>query len=659
MQLIYPVDLLGIERRINGHSEGQSQLDDPTLATTAAEALTAHRTGRLTSAEELYRKALAASPDDARTLHRLGLLLHEMGRDLEAVPLLCRSIELKPNVGGYHCNLAAVAGTLGHHGQAAEHLKRAAEIDPTIPEVHHNLGVALEHLGKLREAEASHREALRLRPGYPEAHNHLGAVLRKLGRTSEAAECHNQAIAIRPSYAEAYNNLAAALREQGDQPGAVASQRKAVELQPANAGAHSALLYMMHYDPASTPGMLLEEAKEWDRRHGGNFTAGDGRATSKTANTAPARPDCATRLRVGYVSPDFREHTVPRLIAPVLRHHDRSQVEVFCYSAVRNPDRVTERLKGLADVWRDISHLTDDASAELIWSDRIDILVDLAGHWADNRMTLMARKPAPVQVQVGYPGTTGLSAIDYRITDEWSDPPGAETFYAEKLWRMPRCAWCYEPDEDSPAVGPPPALSAGQVTFGCLNNPVKVTDQCLRLWGRILESVSGSRLLLLSAEGRENKALLDWLKRAEIDPARVEPVRRQPRRQYLELFNHIDIALDPFPYNGETTTCDGLWMGVPHVALAGDRCASRRGVSHLNNLGLGELVASSEDTYVGIATTLAGDLRRLAELRASMRERMLRSPMMDYAGYIANLEAAYRQIWRAWCEDSDLQRTQK
>ena len=376
---------------------------------------------------------------------------------------------------------------------------------------------------------------------------------------------------------------------------------------------------------------------------------------------------------------------MPRLIAPVLRHHDRSKVEVFCYSAVRNPDRVTERLRGLADQWRDISNLTDEAAAELIRSDRIDILVDLAGHWADNRMTLLARKPAPVQVQIGYPGTTGLSAIDYRITDERSDPPGAEAFYSEKLWRMPRCAWCYEPDEDGPLVEPLPALSAGHVTFGCLNNPVKVTDRCLQLWGRILECVPGSRLMLLSAGEKvaqspstvfrrpaESHRLTSTSGRTQPRAAvphksqpraavphgqtrsrragtvpHVELVRRQPRDKYLELFNQIDIALDPFPYNGETTTCDGLWMGVPHVTLAGDRCAARRTMSHLCNLGLGELVASSAEEYVQIATALAEDLPRLADLRLSLRRRMRESPMMDYRRYVVELEAAYQQMCRA------------
>jgi len=379
---------------------------------------------------------------------------------------------------------------------------------------------------------------------------------------------------------------------------------------------------------------------------------------------------------------DFREHPVPRLIGPVLRHHDRSQVEVFCYSSVAQPDRMTERMKGLANEWRDISRLSDHEAAELIRSDRIDILVDLAGHWADSRMMLFARKPAPVQVQILYPGTTGLEAMDYRITDEWSDPAGdSDGHYVERLVRLPRCAWCYQPDEDGPAVRPLPALSAGHMTFGCLNNPVKVTDQCLQLWGRILENVPGSRLLLLCAGenvaqpppavsergstscvafppdgGTQPRAAVpqvlpiqDRLGRLGINPVRVEPVRRQPRRQYLELFNQIDIALDPYPYNGETTTCDGLWMGVPHVALAGDRCASRRTMSHLCNLGFGELVASSGDQYVRIATTLAGDLPRLAELRASMRERMAGSPMMDYRGYIVHLESAYRAMWRAWC----------
>ena len=592
--------------------------------------------GRLAEGEAAYRARLLAQPGDARTWQRLGMLLHQAGRTSEALEALGRSIELEPHVGAYHGNLGGVLGSMGEHARALEHLTRAVELDASIPEVHHNLGVACEHLGQLEQAAAAHRRAIALRPDYAEAHNHLGNALRKHGKTAAAAECHRRAIALRPGYAEAYNNLAAALVEQGDQEGAAACHRRAVEIEPHNPAAHSALLYTLHYCASSTPQALLEEAKGWAQRHGRFEIA---------PHENDRDPD--RTLRIGYVSPDFREHTVPRIVAPILRFHDRQQVEVFCYSAARQPDHVTERLRGYADYWRDISKLTEERAAELVRSDRIDILVDLAGHWAENRMTLFARKPAPVQVQIGYPGTTGLEAMDWRITDSHCDPPGmTERFYTEKLWRMSQFAWCYEPDEDGPQVGPLPAQAAGFVTFGCLNNPIKVTDECLRLWGRVLEAVPRSRLLLLSAEGREDGFLFARLKRLGIDPARVDPVRRRTRVRYLELFGHIDVALDPFPYNGETTTCDGLWMGVPHLTLAGSSCVSRRGVSHLSNVGLSELVCQSEEQLVGKAVELACDLERLGRLRSELRPRMRSGPITDGPGYTRDLERAYRQMWR-------------
>ena len=600
---------------------------------------------------------------DARTLHQRGLACARNGQMDQALPLLRRAVELMSQSAAFRSGLAGVLGMMGDDAGAAEQLREAIRIDPNVAETHHNLGVAYEHLHRLEDAAASYREALRLKPDYPEAHNHLGNALRKLGHATEAAQEHRRAIALRPGYGAAYNNLAATLSEQGDQEGVVAANQKWVELEPHNPAAHSALLYTLHYcadstelaevgstelaEVGSTPLVLLEEARCWAGRHG----------RFEIAPHANDR-DPDRRLRIGYVSPDFREHTVPRIVAPILRFHDRTQFEVFCYSAVRQPDHVSERLKGLADHgstmlatgWRDIAKLSDDAAAALVRSDRIDILVDLAGHWAENRMTLFARKPAPLQVQIGYPGTTGLETMDWRITDAHSDPPGmTERFYTEKLWRMPSCAWLYEPDEDGPQVGPLPARAAGFVTFGCLNNPIKVTDECLRLWGRVLSAVPRARLLLLSAEGREDAFLFARLKRLGIDPARLDPVRRRPRDKYLELFGHIDVALDPFPYNGETTTCDGLWMGVPHLTLARNSCVSRRGVSHLTNVGLAELVCRSEEELVRKAVELAGDPERLARLRSELRGRMRSGPITDGRGYTRELEQAYRQMWRECC----------
>lgn len=530
---------------------------------------------------------------------------------------------------------------MGRHDEAVDHLRQARRLDPNLPEVPHNLGAAYEFLGRLDEAVEAYRQALQLRPDYPEAHNHLGNVLRKLGRIREAVESHRKAIALRAQYAEAFGSLAAALAEQGDQEGVVTCHRKAVELQPSNVSSHSALLYSLHYHPHSTPPMLLAEAREWAHRH---------TKSSLTGHTNDRNPD--RRLRVGYLSPDFRDHTVPRLIGPVLLAHDRTHVEVFCYASVDRADHVTARLRSVADHWRDIWGLPDSDAADLIRSDRIDILVDLAGHWAGNRMTLMARKPAPVQVQIGYPGTTGLEAVDYRMTDDYSDPPAhTDAHFVERLVRLPNCAWCYEPDPISAEVAPLPARIAGYVTFGCLNNPVKVTDPALQLWSRILAAVQGSRLMLMSAEGREDEALRSRLRRLAIDPGRVDPVRRQRRNGYLALFNRIDIALDPFPYNGETTTCDGLWMGVPLVTLAGNSCVSRRGVSHLSNVGLPDLICSTPDDYVHTAVALAADLSRLERIRADLRNRMRHCPITDGKRYTRHLEIAYRQMWERWCAE--------
>ena len=608
-------------------------------------ALQAHHEGRLAEAEATYRQILSATPNDARACHLLGLLLYQTGRSQDSLTLLRRSVELGPGIAAYHSNLAGVLGLTGDHEQAAAHLRRAVVLDPNLPDAHHNLGVACEFLGRLQDAVKAHREALRLRPEYPEAHNHLGNALRKLGRIREAVECHRRAIALRPEYAEAYSSLAAALAQQGDQEGVVACHRKAVALQPGAAASHSALLYSMHYHPASTARMLLDEARQWARHHATGPTVVQGRHGNDR------HPD--RRLRIGYLSPDFRDHTIPRLIAPVLIAHDRSQVEVFCYASVRQPDHVTDRLRSIADAWRDISRLPDPDAADLIRRDRIDILVELAGHWAGNRMTLMARKPAPVQVQIGYPGTTGLEAIEYRITDPYSDPPGlTDDYFTERLVRLPECAWCYDPDQNSPPVAPLPARKAGHVTFGCLNNPIKVTDPALQLWSRILAAVAGSRLLLMSAEGCDDAVLHGRLRRLAIDPGRVDPVRRQPRDGYLALFDRIDIALDPFPYNGETTTCDGLWMGVPLVTLAGSSCVSRRGVSHLTNVGLADLTCNTPDDYVRTAVDLAADLPTLERIRVELRDRMRSSPITDGKRYTRNLEVAYRQMWQRWCADT-------
>jgi predicted O-linked N-acetylglucosamine transferase (SPINDLY family) len=356
-------------------------------------------------------------------------------------------------------------------------------------------------------------------------------------------------------------------------------------------------------------------------------------------------------LRVGYVSGDFWDHVVGRSILPLLRERGRNEVEVFCYANVRRSDGVTNQIRALCDGWREIKEVSDAHAVEMIRADRIDILVDLALHSARNRLPVFSRKPAPVQVAyLGYCSTTGLDAIDYRLSDPYLDPPDANlAFYSEETVRLPRSYWCYEPDETAPEIGALPAAEAGYITFGCLNNFAKVSSDALDLWMEILKTSPQARLLLHAPEGRGREAVLERFTRRGILAARLEFVGKTPRRDYLQSWRKIDVALDPFPYGGGITTCDAIWMGVPVVTLSGKTAVGRAGRSILSIIGLPELVAETPRQYLEIAISLAADPPRLAELRSTLRGRMLHSPLCDARGLARDLEAAYRGMWRKWC----------
>jgi predicted O-linked N-acetylglucosamine transferase (SPINDLY family) len=353
------------------------------------------------------------------------------------------------------------------------------------------------------------------------------------------------------------------------------------------------------------------------------------------------------KLRIGYVSPDFREHPVGRFMLPLMAHHDLAAFEIYCYTDVASPDAITEQLKTGADVWRSTAGLSDEQLAQLIRSDQIDVLVDLAMHLKGGRLLAFARRPAPVQITyLAYCSTTGLETMHYRITDPHLDPPGAdESVYSEKTLRLPHAYWCYPAPENSPVVGPLPATTAGHVTFGCLNNFSKVTPQMLTVWGGLLKSIPSSRLILHSHEGSHRQSVIDQFTRDGIEPGRLQFVGFNRLVPYLELYNQIDIALDPYPYGGGTTTCDALWMGVPVVSLAGATAVSRAGKSILTNVGLSEWVADSPEKYVELATTLANDLPLLADLRNGLRNRLQESPLMKAAEFARDIEAIYAQAY--------------
>ena len=425
--------------------------------------------------------------------------------------------------------------------------------------------------------------------------------------------------------------------------GAVACYRRALELKPDFVWAHSNLVFGQGFCPGCDAETLYEEHRRWNRQHAEPL------AKFIQPHLNDRSPD--RRLRIGYVSPDFRNHPVGLFLLPLLESHDHESFEVFCYASVRIPDTMTGRCRAHADVWRDVLGLSDEQLANAVRQDQTDILVDLSMHAGSHRLLVFARKPAPVQVTyLAYCGTTGLSTMDYRLTDPYLDPPGQdERFYCEQSVRLPETYWCYQPVIETPPVNPVPVLKGGPFTFGCLNNFCKVTPPALAAWSRLLQAMPDARLLLYARAGGHRDRVRGVLAERGISTERLAFVDFLPLEEYFDVYQRIDVALDTFPYGGGTTTCDALWMGVPVVSLAGQTAVGRGGASILSNVGLPELVAHDAEQYVRIAVDLANDLPRLSELRATLRNRMQASPLMDAPRFARNVEAAYREMWRRWC----------
>jgi protein O-GlcNAc transferase len=633
--------------------------------------------GQPAEAVELYGRALELAPKFAEALSNLGAALKDLGSPDEAVACQQRALGLNPNYVPAHMNLGTALQAQGQIAEAIASYRRAIELMPTLAAAHFNLGTALREDGRIEAAAASYRRAIELQADYPEAYNNLGKLLKDQGALIEATQCYRRALSIRPQFVEAHLNLGTALKEQRLLDEALASYRRALELKPDLAAAYSAvgtllkdqgnvpeavqwyrraielnsslvaarsnLVYALPFCPGCDTAAIYGECRRWNERHAARLTAS---ALPHANDRSPDR-----RLRVGYVSPDFRDHCQAFFTLPLLSHHDHSQFEIFCYADVPRPDQITERLRSHTDVWRDISGAGDAQIAELIREDKIDILVDLTMHMAGSHLLVFARKPAPIQFcWLAYPGTTGLTAIDYRLTDPQLDPPGMfDRYYSEESIRLADTFWCYDPLAAEPQVNALPALKSANVTFGSLNNFCKVSASVLKLWARVLHAVGRSRLMLLTEEGSHREAALQTLEREGIDRERIIFVRPRPRAEYLQLYHQIDIGLDTIPYNGHTTSLDALWMGVPVVTLVGQTVVGRAGLSQLTNVGLTELVAHSEDDFVRLAAGLAGDLPRLSQLRGELRGRMQKSPLMDAPRFARNVEAGYRAAWKRWC----------
>jgi protein O-GlcNAc transferase len=611
-------------------------------------AITHQRSGRWQQAEAIYRSILAQEPDNAEVVHMLGVLAAQTGWLERAGELIGRAISLSPNAAAFHNSLGNVLRARGRLDDAIAAYRKAIQLKTDFADPHGNLGNALRDKGLLDEAILAFRKAIQLNPKYVEAHSNLGNALRDKGELDEAIAAYTMALRIDPQRAEVHNNLGNVLKDKGQLDDAISSYSQALRLRPTHSKAHSNLLFTLAYHPDYDAAAILKESQNWDRQHGLPL-ANQNKNYSNDQN--PNR-----RLRIGYVSPDFREHCQSLFTIPLLSHHNHEAFEIFCYADVRLPDAITDRLRRFADFWRNMVGLNDQQLADMIRADQIDILIDLTMHMSSGRPLLFARKPAPIQIAwLAYPGTTGQSAIDYRLTDPYLDPPGVgDEFYREKSIRLPDTFWCYDPLTTEPKPNALPAKAAGHITFGCLNNFCKVTAPTLSLWTKVLSAIPNSKMLVLASPGNHRQQMLNSLAKQKIDPARIEFVAFQPRRQYLEQYHCIDIGLDTIPYNGHTTSLDSFWMGVPVVTRIGRTIVGRAGWSQLCNLNLRELAAETDDGFVQIATNLAGDLDRLASLRSSLREQMESSPLMDGRRFAANIEMVYREIWNRWCQPGSI-----
>jgi len=537
---------------------------------------------------------------------------------------------------------AQINAQLGNPSKVEKCCREIIRINPNSHDAHFHLGSALMFQNRGGEAFDIFRAAVLLNPNHGLTHFNLGVLSKSL---DEAFEHFTRAAELNPAHAEAYCGIGAALVSFGEVEEAISKLQHALQLRPTDHKIHSSVLFTLNYrQNYDGPGVFKEHAR-WGLGHALN-------TTFRHINT----PQPERRLRVGYVSPDLYTHSVAYFFEPLLANHNPDEVEIFCYSDVAKPDDTTERLKTLATHWRATHGISDRELADRIHSDQIDILVDLTGHTNNNRLSVFSAKPAPVQVTyLGYPNTTGLTAIDYRLTDAWADPLGlSDDYYTEELFRLPKGFLSYLPPADAPAVAASPVTTAGHVTYGSFNHLPKITPAVVELWATLLHATPNARLVLKNNSLSSRYARERYLKLFAdngVGPERIEFLERAPTlAAHLDSYSKVDIALDTFPYNGTTTTCEALYMGVPVVTLTGDLHASRVGASLLNQIGATELIAETPQDYVNKASRLAQDHDELIRTRATLRDQITQSPLCDGKGFAVQLESAYREMWKRWCQ---------
>ena len=604
-----------------------------------------HRAGRLNEAAAIYRRVKAVAPKNFDVVHLSGLVAFQQNRLSEAIDLLGLAHKLSPR--DHVCEMRYALALLAARrtAEAEKHFRHAVQVKPDFVEGWENLATCLKTQDRLDEALACHGKVAVLQPKYASGWYNYGLTLSFIGRYADALACHERALAADPNFALGRFGRAQALHQSHRMAEAVTDYEKFLALEPRHHEARSYRLFALHSLGGISREKLFADHVEYGRSVGGAIT-------QEFSNS----PEPDRRLKIAFLSPDLRTHSVTFFLEPLLSRLDREAFEIYLYHDHFREDEVSARLRGLSSKWRNFIGQSAETVEATIRADAPDILIDLAGHTGvSNRLPLFARRLAPVQITyLGYPNTTGVPAMDYRFTDAVADPLGeADPFATEKLVRFAPTAWTYSPSAEAPEVAPAPCIERGHITFGCFNTPAKITEPMLELWAKILVAVPNSRFCLKGA-GLDNAGLragyISSFAQAGVGAERLDFLARTPdTRSHLACYHGIDIALDTAPYNGTTTSCEAMWMGVPVVSLVGDRHMARVGASLLAAVGHSDWATASESDYVACAVALASDSSSLSTIRTNLRADLLRSPLLDHAAQSVRFGAALRECWKHWC----------
>ena len=610
--------------------------------------------GQLDQAVTSYQRAVQLKPDYAEAHSNLGSTLKDLGRLDDAVASYRRALKIKPDSADTYNNLGIALKGLGQLNDAIASYRKAVALKPDFALAHYNLGNGQKDQGQLDAAVTSYRRAIEINPDFAGAYNNMGGVLKDLGQLDAAVASYRKALEFKPDFAEAHNNMGGVLKDLGQLEAALASYRKALECKPDFAEAYSNLLFLYSYYALIDPHEYLAHARNWERAC---VPAQEREAVRH--RIFQRTPLAGRRLKVGYVSGDYRQHAVSYYIEQLFSRHDRARIELYAYSTQGHRDAVTDRLQALAEHWVSLVGISDASIRDRIEADGIDVLIDLAGHSANNRLGVFARRAAPVQAYyLGYFASTGLTEMDYWIGDKILTPPETDSHFSEQVWRLPRISWSFDgKDAPPPAWRPDPE---GTVWIGSFNNLGKLTPATLALWAKVLHVLPEGRLLLKTkelADARNRQRILDAMADQGISSNRIELQDRSATPDWyahMAYYDRLDISLDPVgAMGGVTSTFDALWMAVPVITMQGDRVASRATAAIVDAIGHQEWIACSEAEYVDKIVSLARNVEQRKVLRSDQRNRMISSPLCDARGLAISLENAYFEMFGRWFDGND------